>query len=864
MDAAFKELADFCHTGDLSWPLLRQKLDVGPDDLVRGNLSEDVDDDNTLLHYACYNRRVTLDVVRGLVGLYPEAVEVLTGYGCWLPLHRACSNPACPDDVVVFLMELHPAASSVPWPHAGLPLHCLLARPARDNIDGEEVRYRLNLDIVRRLAEAHPESLTNQNNGPNRTPLLCAVEREDVSLDMVRLLVDPTGLAVGLSGGYSGLGGEIPLVALMKVYRSDKRWRAPYDVVQFLIQSAPYTITPSALIKICRGRSVTLDVVKLMVESRPNVSFFDQADDDGMFALHSICLNERKEDQNSRLLPIIVYIVTTCPQSVRERNSYGFLPLGYAVRTTHEITKYLVEKYPESVTVWSRGGTAFDDALCGGGIDTVKYLFEKDPAVIKSTSHPALHRPFSFNRDVEAKVNFLLEANAQLIRAEDRSTGNLPLHAACSSREVEFSLIKKLFYLYPNAIAARNNKGRFPLHEFLAKDRIVRESEDYPDDRCGVVLETVEFLVTQFLSSVRIADEDKMLPLHYASMNYHTAIARYLIQTYPESVQMESPKFGLPLHCAAQKHRNGLQLVRHLSCEYPAALNKKNDTVGIPLECTNDQEIFIHLLRRRYPAKMTNYVHQVLKDDALLDPMSVVRVFLQNFCGNVEEIDKFGRYPLHVAVSSSRVSHIMIRELLGAHPAAALHQEKHKCIPLHLFFRHNGTLDSRAFEEIFDELMSSRNQSARMRNCNGLLPLHFACQYGAVLTVLKKLIDYYPEAVRARDQNGCIPLHVACRSGVLSVDAMDLLVGNDTAMVQKVDVNLELPLHKACRGGHLEIIHYLLDQFPSASGVRNISGYLPIHILCRKSGKADSSIMDTPKFTETVFRLLRAYPEAVM
>ena len=203
MNEAHKELADFCHQSDaLTLPLLREKLEAGPEEIVRGNLRDDVEDDETLLHYVCYNSRVTLDNVRYLVSLYPGAVKVRTDYG-WFPIHRACNNVLCPDDVVEYLITLFPDALSVPWQHAGLPLHCLPSRPYRYmpcrhkkdriNKEEEEVCHCLNLDLVRMLFDAYPEALANQDNDGSNTPLLCVCEREDLSMDLVELLVQGSG-----------------------------------------------------------------------------------------------------------------------------------------------------------------------------------------------------------------------------------------------------------------------------------------------------------------------------------------------------------------------------------------------------------------------------------------------------------------------------------------------------------------------------------------------------------------------------------------------------------------------------------------------------------------------------------------------
>ena len=123
--------------------------------------------------------------------------------------------------------------------------------------------YELNLDIVKRLVEVYPEALANQDNDSNMTPLLCACGRDDLSMDLVRILVDPELSVLEQVGGY---GGELPLEVLMGQYHSAK-WSAPFDVVRYFIESAPATITPSLMVKVCRRRNVTLETVRLIVET---------------------------------------------------------------------------------------------------------------------------------------------------------------------------------------------------------------------------------------------------------------------------------------------------------------------------------------------------------------------------------------------------------------------------------------------------------------------------------------------------------------------------------------------------------------------------------------------------------------------
>ena len=467
----------------------------------------------------------------------------------------------------------------------------------------------------------------------------------------------------------------------------------------------------------------------------------------------------------------------------------------------------------------------------------------------------------------------------QSVRERNPSSGNLPLHTACSNFSWKLSHIKQLFELYPDAVAIRNVEGsqiviggiegggRYPLHEFLSIDRYF---DVQSVERKTAALDTVMFLVNEFPASVRVTDNTGRLPLHYACMNYHVDIVKYLANAYPDGTKVESLEFGLPLHCACAsrlKFENLLPVITHLLKIYPKAIGIKNETVGFPVECSTKSgcvKLFAHSLVQRYPGKIEFILHRMLQDDDLLKPDLVVQTFLKKCPGNVTQVDNFGQYPLHVAVSSSRMSYFVVRKFLEVQQAAALHQDRQGCIPLHLFWRHSNLAKAEERDQILTELLSKGPNSAEIVDNNGSLPLHYACRYDTPTNRLLQLINSYPEAVTVSDRNGCIPLHVACRRGMLSVDVITTLLSFNSATIQAADKEKELPLHKACRGGHLEIIHYLLDEYPPASGMRNASGLLPIEILCRKSGKGDMSIMDEPVFTETIFRLLRAHPEAVM
>ena len=73
-------------------------------------------------------------------------------------------------------------------------------------------------------------------NNESKTPLLIACEREDVSLDLVQMLVDADRAVLRLRGGYGSL---LPIHSFFEHFRQ-RSWCIP--LVRFLIESAPDTL----------------------------------------------------------------------------------------------------------------------------------------------------------------------------------------------------------------------------------------------------------------------------------------------------------------------------------------------------------------------------------------------------------------------------------------------------------------------------------------------------------------------------------------------------------------------------------------------------------------------------------------------
>jgi ankyrin repeat protein len=88
------------------------------------------------------------------------------------------------------------------------------------------------------------------------------------------------------------------------------------------------------------------------------------------------------------------------------------------------------------------------------------------------------------------------------------------------------------------------------------------------------------------------------------------------------------------------------------------------------------------------------------------------------------------------------------------------------------------------------------------------------------------------------------------------------LVGLDSDTLTIVDKEGNTALHHACRGAKYDTIALLLGEYGAVSvSRRNAHNKLPIHLLLESNEVRDR---EDNKYVESIYRLLRAYPETVM
>ncbi len=403
-----------------------------------------------------------------------------------------------------------------------------------------------------------------------------------------------------------------------------------------------------------------------------------------------------------------------------------------------------------------------------------------------------------------------------------------PLHLACYNESTTRGIIQLLIDAAPDSV--RNvpddgNMGHMPLHTLCSNDRINQTS----------AVEIAELLIKKHPEAVRHKTNAGNLPIHIAAQRQSPEFCQVLIEAYPGSKRISDSNGVLPLHHACCY--NEIASVECLFKLYPDAINHATPNGKYPIHYA------IAGLRKRASPEGVIEVVQYLLD---CDP----NVKLQKFQGISL---------LHVACrggyndSNIDAALEMIKTFYDAHPEAI--EDDGIVLGIQRY-------QQRVQRFINSELAYARQARDHRRmmapDDNGRLPLHNALLANVRLGSIKLLVKGNPTALQSPDNGGALPLHIACEHQD-SISVVEYLVELDTSALVAVDNEGNTALHYACRSARHEIITLLLGKAVSVS-MRNATGKLPINLLWESNSVGDRESVD---YTESVFRLLKAYLETV-
>eukprot|EP00985_Skeletonema_marinoi_P007536 scaffold3316_cov94-Skeletonema_marinoi.AAC.19 len=431
----------------------------------------------------------------------------------------------------------------------------------------------------------------------------------------------------------------------------------------------------------------------------------------------------------------------------------------------------------------------------------------------------------------EGIIRCLLEYSPAAARSTG-SNGQQPLHCVCRNPNVTPRISPLLIDAAPDSVRSEDNYGNMPLHN-LCKTKALDGA---------AAIEILELLIERYPEV-----HEGLFPIHIASGNKSPEFCNVLIEAYPGCKRILDSDGMLPLHSACLC--NAVATVEYLHKLYPDAINHTTTTSGShPVHFA-----ITGLLHRDNPITAVDIVKYLLQCDPT--------VKFQKIRGT----DSLLHFTLNVLVYNDSTVDVGIQIDIGIQIIKVIYDAHPEAIELNTIASVIQSWHERVQAFINSQLFYARQaKNHRLMttpDSNGQLPLHRALQNNVRLGSTKLLVKGNTPAVQSPDNRGALPLHIACQHHE-SASVVQYLVGLDATTLDAVDRDGNTALHLACHFARHEIVALLLDKFDAVSvSKRNSRKKLPIDLLWESNEVEDK---ESVEYTESVFRLLTAYPETVM
>jgi len=437
------------------------------------------------------------------------------------PLHVACCNENCPNDVISLLIEQYPEATE--WlsnmnvyyydyldEAASLPLHYYLAR--NKNVD---------IDTIEKMIKAYPESLVIADRRVACSPIHALLSNKSIDN-----LQDILAYVIELEG--------------INVHKLDAEDR---------------TILHLA----CSNKNVSLELFKLIFNIWPEAIRLRDSPF-GRAPLTYLCSNH--DSNHTTSLDILQYIISIDLTLPRERDIGGNLPLHSAVGGMPiDFCKVLIDVHPESVRIASNR-----NACINGNRDAselIQYMVELYPESITVRNEQGflpIHCAASARHGRVDNIELLLKHDPDMTSKKTTDgKRQLPLHLACRYCKHP-EVIQALYDSFPEAILVLDADKKVPsqlVSQRRKKDRskvstFFRDQYEYvtkmkdvgimhsPDEngwlplhhalKDNVSLGTIKLLLSKALVSVRVADDKLAFPIHIACEFSSIKVVKYLVE----------------------------------------------------------------------------------------------------------------------------------------------------------------------------------------------------------------------------------------------------------------------------------------------------------------------------------------------
>ena len=629
-----------------------------------------------------------------------------------------------------------------------------------------------NLELVRHIIGIHPELLTMRDN---------------------------TGQSFFIDSGFSG---SVDLVKYLTsrecdVHEKDNSGRTvlhhacnkgKLELVQYLVENYPDMLYISDKTGqspfLLTGFSGSVELVKYLISK--GCDMYDKTIS-GRTVLHHACQEGKIE--------LVQYLVENNPDMLTISDKTGqspFLLTGFSGSV--ELVKYLISKGCDVYEKDNKEETVLHNACKKGKLVLVQYIVDNCPDML-SISNETGQSPFlqaGFCGSVEL-IKYLISRGCDVYETDIKE--ETVLHIACKKGELE--LVQDLVENYPDMLTIIDKTGQSP---FL-------------DAGFSGSVELVKYLISKGCD-VYDKDSDGWTLLHYACIKGKLKLVQYLFDTFPDIVTIKEKTGKSPFLLTG--FSGSVELVKYFVSRGCDVHDKDNegDTV-LHIACNNSKLELVQYLVDGDP-DMLAIRDETGKSPFLLTGFSgsveIVKYLISRGCDAYDK-DNDGDTVLHIACSRGKLE--LVQYLVENYPDMLYISDKTGQSPF-LLTGFSGSVE-------LVKYLISKGCDVYDKTISGRTVLYHACQEGKI-ELVQCLVENDPDMLTISDKTGQSPFLLTGFSG--SVELVKYLISKGCDVYEK-DNKEETVLHHACQEGKLELVQYLVDDYPDMLTMRDKEGQSP-------------------------------------
>lgn len=336
------------------------------------------------------------------------------------------------------------------------------------------------------------------------------------------------------------------------------------------------------------------------------------------------------------------------PRMASAKDNDGEVPLHYAARYSEsiEMIQFLLQSNPSATKIRGEGNLVpLQNALFNESphrVQIVKCLLDADPSaakIINSDGDSLFHLAIDQECGKDL-LQHLIQVYPEGVSVQN-DVGQLPLHAACFTKDMPRTLenVELLLKVNPDAARVTNIYGHVPAHiaaELSTPEVLKRVVDAYPE---GIYLAcaednnntplikaitsgneaTISFICSHFPNAVNVVNSYGLNPLHFAAESDNLKVIKKLYNSYPENIRRVDNEGRLPIHVFIQVHQDILHessseadCVRYFLKQYPESAAVQDHHGDTPLSLVPPENYFLRRLLMRAAQNSAKAFHQEL------------------------------------------------------------------------------------------------------------------------------------------------------------------------------------------------------------------------------------------------------------